>query len=251
MSALALDNVVKRFPGRRKPVLDGVTLAIAPGETVGVVGVAGSGKSVLLKIAGGLLPADSGEVTVGGVRLAADSDDRARAEARGKVGMLFQNNALFDFLTVEANIAFPLERGSGVTDADAVRARVAETLRGVGLLGSEAKLPSQLSGGMKKRAALARAVVARPPLLLFDEPTAGLDPVTTAKVLDLLRREREASGAALVVVSSDVDMVRAFAPRLALLHDGKLRYDGPSAAAPDSPDAVVRQLVRGETEGPL
>jgi phospholipid/cholesterol/gamma-HCH transport system ATP-binding protein len=250
MTALSLDNIEKRFPGRARPVLDGITLSVAPGETLGVVGVAGSGKSVLLKIAAGLLPADAGAVTIAGLRLDGKSDDRARAEARARVGMLFQNNALFDFLTVEANIAFPLERGSAL-GPEAIRARVAETLRGVGLLGSEAKLPSQLSGGMKKRAALARAVVARPPLLLFDEPTAGLDPVTTAKILDLLRREREASGAALVVVSSDVDMVRGFAPRLALIHDGRLRYDGPSAAAPDSPDPVVRQLVRGETEGPL
>jgi phospholipid/cholesterol/gamma-HCH transport system ATP-binding protein len=247
---LALDNIVKQFPGRTKPVLDGVRLSVNAGETVGVVGMAGSGKSVLLKIAAGLLPADGGTVTVDGVRLEAGSDDSARARARGRVGMLFQNNALFDFLTVAANIAFPLERGSAATP-DEIRTRVAETLRGVGLMGSEEKLPSQLSGGMRKRAALARAVVARPPLLLFDEPTAGLDPVTTAKVLDLLRREREASGAALVIVSSDVDMVRGFAPRLALLHDGKLRYDGPSAAATDAPDPVVRQLVRGETEGPL
>jgi phospholipid/cholesterol/gamma-HCH transport system ATP-binding protein len=250
VNALALDDIVKHFPDRSRPVLDGVRLAVAAGETVGIVGVAGAGKSVLLKIAAGLLPADRGTVEIAGVALRPDSDERARSEARSRVGMLFQNNALFDFLTVADNIAFPLERGSS-TSAEKVRARVAEALRGVGLLGSEEKLPSQLSGGMKKRAALARAVVARPPLLLFDEPTAGLDPVTTAKILDLLRREREESGAALVIVSSDVDMVRGFAPRLALLHDGKLRYDGPSAAAADSPDPVVRQLVRGDVEGPL
>ena len=177
--------------------------------------------------------------------------------------MLFQNNALFDFMTVGDNVAFPLVR-QGQLPADEIRARVADRLRAVGLGGSEDKLPNQLSGGMKKRAALARAVIARPPLCIFDEPTAGLDPVTTSKIYDLLRAERDGEAAqgesastrpngatTMIVVSSDVDALRAFAPRIGLLHGGRLRYDGDSATIADSDDAVVRQFVRGALEGPL
>jgi phospholipid/cholesterol/gamma-HCH transport system ATP-binding protein len=171
-------------------------------------------------------------------------------KVRAKIGMLFQNNALFDFMTVGDNVAFPLVRLGGHDPTD-IRARVADRLRAVGLAGSEEKFPNQLSGGMKKRVALARAMIARPPLVLFDEPTAGLDPVTTSKIYDLLRAERDATGATVVAVSSDVDALMQFAPRMAMLHRGKLPHDGETARIRDSDDAVVRQFVRGETEGPL
>jgi phospholipid/cholesterol/gamma-HCH transport system ATP-binding protein len=169
---------------------------------------------------------------------------------RGKIGMLFQNNALFDFMTVGDNVAFPLVRIGGYAE-DQIRERVSARLRAVGLAGSEHKFPSELSGGMRKRVALARAVVARPPLVLFDEPTAGLDPVTTSKIYDLLRAERDQTGATVVAVSSDVEALMRFAPRMTMLYKGKLRYDGPTAQIADSDDPVVRQFVRGEVEGPL
>jgi phospholipid/cholesterol/gamma-HCH transport system ATP-binding protein len=229
---IALDGVHKAFGARR--LLDGVDLSIGRGETFGLIGTAGSGKSVLAKIVCKLIAPDAGDVTV----------DAA------PIGMLFQNNALFDFMTVGDNVAFPLVR-QGALPGEEIRARVAERLRAVGLAGSEHKLPNELSGGMKKRAALARAVIARPPVCIFDEPTAGLDPVTTSKIYDLLRAERDASGATVVVISSDVEALRAFAPRLGMLHDGRLRYDGDAAAIADSDDAVVRQFVRGALEGPL
>jgi len=229
---IALDGVHKAFGARR--LLDGVDLSIARGETFGLIGTAGSGKSVLAKIVCGLIAPDAGEVHV----------DAA------PIGMLFQNNALFDFMIVGDNVAFPLVRQAKLP-ADEIRARVAERLRAVGLAGSEDKLPNELSGGMKKRAALARAVIARPPVCIFDEPTAGLDPVTTSKIYDLLRAERDASGATVVVISSDVEALRAFCPRVAMLHDGALRYDGAASAIADSDDAVVRQFVRGALEGPL
>ena len=229
---IGLAGVGKSFGARR--LLDGVELSIGRGETFGLIGTAGSGKSVLAKIVCGLIAPDAGAVRV----------DAA------PIGMLFQNNALFDFMTVGDNVAFPLVRQAKLP-ADEIRARVAERLRAVGLAGSEDKLPNELSGGMKKRAALARAVIARPPVCIFDEPTAGLDPVTTSKIYDLLRAERDASGATVVVISSDVEALRAFCPRVAMLHDGALRYDGASAAIADSDDAVVRQFVRGALEGPL
>ena len=229
---IALAGVVKSFGARR--LLDGVDLRLGRGETFGVIGPAGAGKSVLAKIVCGLIAPDAGTVAV---------------EA-APIGMLFQNNALFDFMTVGDNVAFPLVR-QATLPGDEIRARVAERLRAVGLAGSEDKFPNELSGGMKKRAALARAVIARPPVCIFDEPTAGLDPVTTSKIYDLLRSERDTTGATVVVISSDVEALRAFAPRLGMLHEGKLRYDGDAARIADSDDAVVRQFVRGALEGPL
>ncbi len=229
---IALGGVHKAFGARR--LLDGVDLSIARGETFGLIGPAGSGKSVLAKIVCRLIAPDAGDVTVDA----------------GPIGMLFQNNALFDFMTVGDNVAFPLVR-QGQLPGDEIHARVAERLRAVGLAGSEDKYPNELSGGMKKRAALDRAVIARPPVCIFDEPTAGLDPVTTSKIYDLLRAERDATGATVVVISSDVEALRAFAPRMGMLHDGKLRYDGPATTIADSGDPVVRQFVSGALEGPL
>jgi phospholipid/cholesterol/gamma-HCH transport system ATP-binding protein len=233
---IALDGVVKSFGGRSssQALLDGVTLRVGAGETLGLIGPGAVGKSVLAKIICGLIAPDAGAVSVDATQ----------------IGMLFQNNALFDFMSVGDNVAFPLVR-QGKLGADEIRARVSERLRAVGLAGSEDKFPNELSGGMKKRAALARAVIARPPLCIFDEPTAGLDPVTTSKIYDLLRAERQAANATVVVISSDVEALRAFAPRMAMLHGGRLRYDGPSATIADSDDAVVRQFVRGNLEGPL
>jgi phospholipid/cholesterol/gamma-HCH transport system ATP-binding protein len=229
-----LIGVRKTFAGRQTALLDGVDLHLSAGETFGLIGPGACGKSVLLKILCRLLTPDAGKVAVADV----------------KIGMLFQNNALFDFMTIAQNVAFPLER-DGVLGSDEIDWRVKDKLRAVGLAGSEDKFPNQLSGGMRKRAALARAVIARPPILLYDEPTAGLDPVTTSKIYDLLRAERDATGATVIAVSSDVDALRRFAPRMAMLYRGRLRYDGPTDGIADTDDAVVRQFVRGAIEGPL
>jgi phospholipid/cholesterol/gamma-HCH transport system ATP-binding protein len=244
---IQLSHVDKAFADR--VLLDGVDLRLQPGETLGLIGPGAGGKSVLLKLLCGLVRADGGTVEVFGQDMGSGDED-ALMKVRARIGMLFQNNALFDFMTVGDNVAFPLVR-LGNVEAGEIRARVADRLRAVGLAGSEDKLPNQLSGGMKKRVALARAMIARPPLVLFDEPTAGLDPVTTSKIYDLLRAERDATGATVVAVSSDVEALLRFAPRMAMLHRGKIRYDGPAAQIRDTDDAVVRQFVRGETEGPL
>jgi phospholipid/cholesterol/gamma-HCH transport system ATP-binding protein len=239
---------VKKAFGPRV-LLDGVDLRLSAGETFGLIGPGATGKSVLLKLLCGLQRADDGSVEVFGQDMGVAEED-ALMSVRAKIGMLFQNNALFDFMTVGENVGFPLTR-LGTFDPADIRARVSDRLRAVGLAGSEDKLPNQLSGGMKKRVALARTMIARPPLVLFDEPTAGLDPVTTSKIYDLLRAERDATGATVVAVSSDVEALMQFAPRMAMLHRGRLRYDGETARIRDSDDAVVRQFVRGETEGPL
>jgi phospholipid/cholesterol/gamma-HCH transport system ATP-binding protein len=244
---IELRGVKKAFGAR--PLLDGIDLRLARGESLGLIGPAASGKSVLTKLLCGLCQADRGEVLVAGRRVT-DRDPTSLAEVRARIGMLFQNNALFDFMTVGENVAFPLTR-AGELPADEIAARASERLRAVGLAGAERKYPNQLSGGMKKRVALARAVIARPPIVIFDEPTAGLDPVTTSKIYDLLRAELAASGATVVTVSSDVGALSRFAPRMALLYGGRLRYDGPTDAIADSDDPVVRQFVRGALEGPL
>jgi phospholipid/cholesterol/gamma-HCH transport system ATP-binding protein len=240
------------------PVLDGIDLSVAPGETCGLCGPGAAGKSLLLKILCGLVRPDAGAVQVAGCDLfqsAGEAGAAAVRKAQASIGALFQNNALFDSMTVYDNVAFPLRQqalqSGKEPDETAIGTRVRESLRGVGLGEHIEKMPSQLSGGQRKRVALARAVVARPPILLYDEPTAGLDPVTTAKVYELLRREREESGATVILVSSDVPALRAFAPRMLMLYRGRLRYDGPAAAIESSDDPAVRQFVRGDLEGPL
>jgi phospholipid/cholesterol/gamma-HCH transport system ATP-binding protein len=242
---IALAAVGKRFGST--PVLEGVDLRIGAGDCWGLIGPAGAGKSVLLKLLCGLVDADTGTVTIDGTVL---TDESTRTSARASIGMLFQNNALFDFMSVGDNVAFPLVRRGELGEAE-IKERVADRLRAVGLAGAEAKWPSQLSGGMRKRVALARAVVARSPILIFDEPTAGLDPVTTAKIYNLLRAERDATGATVIAVSSDVDALCAFAPRTAMLYRRRLRYAGLTASIGESDDPVVRQFVSGAQQGPL
>ncbi len=244
---LALSRVRKLFRGA--PVLDGIELTIRRGETWGLCGPGASGKSVLLKVMCGLLRSDGGNVRIAGVPIE-QADEPTLMGLRARFGMLFQNNALFDFMTVGDNVAFPLTRRGGV-DPEEIRSRVADRLRAVGLAGSENRFPSELSGGMRKRVGIARAVIARPDILIYDEPTAGLDPVTTSKIYDLLLREREETGATVVVVSSDLPPLLRFAPRIAMIYRGQLHYDGPSSEAADAPDPIVRQFLRGEVEGPL
>jgi phospholipid/cholesterol/gamma-HCH transport system ATP-binding protein len=246
---IRLAGVTKTFSGRKSPLLDRVDLSISSGETWGLIGPGASGKSVLLKLVCGLLQPDRGDVVVGDLAVSGATEDALMA-VRARIGMLFQNNALFDFMTIGENVAFPLQREAKLPE-DEIKRRVATKLRAVGLAGSEEKYPNQLSGGMRKRAALARAVIAQPPILIYDEPTAGLDPVTTSKIYDLLRAERDETGATVIAVSSDVDALRLFAPRMGMIYRGRLCYDGPTDQISSSDDPVVRQFVSGALEGPL
>jgi phospholipid/cholesterol/gamma-HCH transport system ATP-binding protein len=243
---IRMQGVRKAFGGR--PVLEGVDVDIPKGCIWGLIGPGASGKSLLLKLVVGLIRADAGSIHVGEDEVSTLGEDELM-RVRSRFGMLFQNNALFDFMTVERNVAFPLIR-AGVGEDEALT-RAHERLRAVGLGGSERKLPSELSGGMKKRAAIARATIARPPIVIYDEPTAGLDPVTTSKVYDLLRADHEATGGTVIAISSDVDGLRGFAQRMAMLYRGKLVWDGAAAAIGDAEEPVVRQFVRGLLEGPL
>jgi phospholipid/cholesterol/gamma-HCH transport system ATP-binding protein len=164
--------------------------------------------------------------------------------------MLFQNNALFDYMTVGDNIAFPLRRLFDLSD-DEVAQRVAERLRVVSLPGFEDRMPSGLSGGQKKRVGVARATVSRAEIVLYDEPAAGLDPVTSQRIFELLRAEQRAAGATVVMVSSDLDRLLTVTDRVGMLYRGRLIFDGTTDEAKASSNPFVRQFVHGLTDGPL
>jgi phospholipid/cholesterol/gamma-HCH transport system ATP-binding protein len=228
---IRLRGVWKSF---EEPLLQGVDLHLGRGEILGLVGPAASGKSVLLKLICGLVQPDRGAVEVDGEELG--KLDEARLQGvRTRIG---------------ENVAFPLVRRGDLAEEEIDR-QVRQRLRAVGLAGSERRFPAELSGGMKKRAAIARATVARPPIVIYDEPTAGLDPVTTAKIYDLLRADQAETGATVIAVSSDVEGLRRFARTMGMIYGGRLRYNGPAEAIADSDDPIVRQFVRGEIEGPL
>jgi phospholipid/cholesterol/gamma-HCH transport system ATP-binding protein len=243
---ISIEDVHKGFDA---PLLTGVTIDVAEGARLGIIGPAAGGKSVLLKLLCGLLPADRGHIRVLGEEVTAVNELRLMS-VRRRIGMLFQNYALFDFLSVGDNVAFPLVQRGGVAP-DEIRDRVAARLKSVGLAGSEDKMPSELSGGMKKRVGIARATIAQPELMLYDEPTAGLDPVTTSKMYDLLRADHEATRCTMIVVSSDVAALCAFVDQVAMLYQGTIHYLGAAAEIADADDAVVRQFVRGDLAGPL
>jgi phospholipid/cholesterol/gamma-HCH transport system ATP-binding protein len=232
-----------------RPVLRGVDLRVPDGCLYGLIGPGASGKSVLLKTVVGLIRPDAGRVTIDG-RDIFDMNDLDLQEFRKRIGMLFQNNALFDFMTVAENIAFPLRRLFDLPDEE-VRQRVAERLEVVSLAGFEDRLPSGLSGGQKKRVGVARATVAQAPIVLYDEPAAGLDPVTSQKIFDLLRTEQRASGATVVMVSSDLDRLLTVTDRVGMMYRGRLIFDGTTEEARGSDDPYVHQFVHGIAEGPL
>jgi phospholipid/cholesterol/gamma-HCH transport system ATP-binding protein len=245
--ALRLSDVHKRY-GRRE-VLAGISLDLGPGERLGVIGPAASGKTVLCKLICGLEAPDRGAIEVLGHEVTGVREPELGA-LRRRIGMLFQNHALFDFLSVAQNVAFPLEQRGGMSPP-AIAAQVAERLRAVGLAGSEHKLTAELSGGMRKRVGIARATVADPELVIYDEPTAGLDPVTTQKIYDLLAADQVRTGATVLAVSSDVMALAQFVDEIAFLYRGHIIYRGPAHTIADAPDPVVRQFVRGELDGPL
>lgn len=233
--AVRVSTVAKRFGSR--DVLHDVSLDVKRGTKLGIVGPAAAGKSVLLKLICGLEQPDRGTVELLGISLAGRREAEL-GDVRKRVGMLFQANALFDFLDVEGNVAFPLARPDP--------GRVAARLRAVGLAGSEQKLTSELSGGMKKRVGIARATVADPELVIYDEPTAGLDPVTTQKIYDLLAADQQRTGATVIAVSSDVAALSNFVDEIAFLDRGTILHRGPATAIRDVADARVREFVTGQ-----
>ena len=244
---IALENVSKTFGSRR--VLRGVNLHVPAGCLYGLIGPGAAGKSVLLKLITGLLKPDAGKVLVDQQDLGKMSDLELQA-FRLKFGMLFQNNALFDYMTVGENIAFPLRR-TGNAPEDEIQDRVLERLRVVSLPGFEARMPAGLSGGQKKRVGVARATITQAEIVLYDEPAAGLDPVTSQRIFELLRNEQRAANATVIMVSSDLDRLLTVTDRVGMLYRGELIFDGTTDEAKRSTEPRVRQFVHGLTEGPL
>lgn len=241
-----LKSVFKSFD---RPVLRGVDLNIPEGCLYGLIGPGASGKSLTLKVITGLLRPDAGRVQVAGQQV----DRLAGTELsalQSRMGMLFQNNALFDFMTVEDNIAFPLRRLLDLSEAE-VKTRVRERLARVALSGFEERLPAGLSGGQKKRVGVARATVTRANLILYDEPAAGLDPVTSQRIFDLLRAEQRETRATVVMVSSDLDRLLTVTDRVGMMLRGRVIFDGTTAEAYASDNPYVHQFVHGKAEGPL
>lgn len=231
-----------------KVVLDGASLDIAERESVVVIGGSGSGKSVLLKHIIGLLRPDRGTVEVDGV----DISTLSRTEItsfRRRFGMSFQEGALFDSMSVKENIAFALKRaGQG---ADQVAARVAECLNLVRLAGIADKMPSQLSGGMRRRVGFARAIALKPDIVLFDEPNTGLDPVNKAMIDELIIDMRTDLGSTTVTITHDMRSAFRIADRVAMLHQGRIIAVAPPAEFRELDDPRVQQFIHGLAEGPL
>lgn len=243
-----LDRVSKSFRGNR--VIRGVDLEIPRGCLYGLIGPGAAGKSVLVKMIAGLLLPEAGRVVVDGTDLATLRDLELQ-RFRARFGMLFQNNALFDYLTVGENIAFPLRRLTDWSE-ERIRERVLDRLHAVSLSGFEDRLCAGLSGGQKKRVGVARAtVMAGAGIILYDEPAAGLDPVTSQRIFELLRDEQRASGATVVMVSSDLERMLSVTDRVGMLHQGELVFDGTTGEALACTDPLVRQFVHGLVDGPL
>ena len=230
-------------------VLDHVDLTIQTGETMVIIGRSGCGKSVLLKHIIRLLKPDEGQVTIDGADVTQLSG-RALDELRLKFGMLFQNAALFDSMTVFENVAFPLQEHTTLTP-EAIRQRVQECLQLVGLEGVDERFPSELSGGMRKRVGLARALAMSPQIVLYDEPTTGVDPIMGDIINDLIIALRDRLKVTSVVVTHDMRSADKVADRIAMLYNGGIVEVGSPQQIRDSSNAVVQQFIKGEAVGPI
>ena len=224
-------------------VLDSVGFKIENGESVAIIGRSGSGKSVLLKHLIGLLQPDTGEVLIDGENIV-PMNERQLLRVRRKFGMLFQSAALFDSMTVAENVAFGLRRHEHLTEAEIGR-RVAGTLEMVDLPGTEDKNPAELSGGMRKRVGLARAIIYEPQIVLYDEPTTGLDPIVSDSIDQLILRVRDRLKVTTVVVTHDMRTARRIGQRVLMLHDKKIYASGTADEIFASQDPVVRQFIDG------
>jgi phospholipid/cholesterol/gamma-HCH transport system ATP-binding protein len=239
-SKAAIETVDLRKTFGKQKVLNGVSLQVKKGETLAVLGRSGTGKSVLLKLIIGLKKPDSGSIEVTGKEITKLDEDQL-SNVRKKVGFLFQQAALYDSLTVEENVAFPLRRHTEMSRSER-KNRVRDLLADVGMERALKKMPSEISGGMQKRVGLARALALDPEILLFDEPTTGLDPITSSEIGDLiveLKRKRKMSA---VVVTQDVQGAKAYSDRMVLLHEGNIVAEGGYDDLQGSEDKLVKQF---------
>jgi phospholipid/cholesterol/gamma-HCH transport system ATP-binding protein len=232
------------------PVLRGVDLSARARETLVIIGRSGSGKSVTLRHIVGIEDQDSGRVKVFGTDLKTASKAQLH-EIRSRIGFLFQSGALLNWMNIEENVALPLIEHDRKIPPEQVEKRVLQKLRLVGMESARKKLPSEISGGMKKRAALARATILDPDLVLYDEPTSGLDPVIANTINDLINRTKQALGTTQIVVTHDMESAYRIADRIAMLYEGQIVALGTPGEIQTSTNPVVKQFINGQTDGPL
>ena len=239
---IQLKNVQKAFGPKR--VLQGFTLDVPEGETMVIIGYSGTGKSVAIKHIVGLLDPDQGEVWVDGQRV----DQLSRADLyklRARIGYVFQFAALFDSMTIGENVAMGLRKQGELTEPE-IQDRVREALDLVDLPGVEGRFPAELSGGMRKRVGIARSIALRPKYILYDEPTTGLDPVTSAVIDQLMVRMREKLGVTGVVITHDMRSAYTVGTRIAMLYEGRVRWQGTIEEIHATSDPIVRQFIEGK-----
>lgn len=242
--AIRVRGLSKSFGAQR--VLDRIDLEVGGGETLTVLGRSGAGKSVMLKLLIGLQKPDSGEIEIDGEEMTAMRlDDLNRI--RRRVGFLFQNAALYDSLTVEENVAFPLRRHTKLTNSE-LRDRVSELLSRVGMAEDARKMPADVSGGMKKRVGLARALALDPEILLLDEPTAGLDPITASEIIELIRELQRERNISSIVVTHDMRSVEDVADRVAMLNEGRILIEGTLGDLKQSDHPLVSAFIHKHKE---
>ncbi len=232
-----------------RPILNGVSFQVYRGEVFGIMGMSGAGKTSILRLLMGLVPPHSGDIEVLGRSIVGMSEQQLN-EVRVQMGMCFQHAALLDSLTVAENVAFPLRRCTKLSNEE-IKRKVAEYLEVVGMAGHEEKMPAELSGGMKKRVGIARALSTNPQVMLYDEPSAGLDPIMTSVIDGLIVRLRQEFQMTSVVVTHEVDELFSIADRVMMLHEGRVIACDTPAALRESENAYVQQFVHGQVEGPV
>jgi phospholipid/cholesterol/gamma-HCH transport system ATP-binding protein len=230
-------------------VLQGINLRVQKGEVLAIIGRSGSGKTVLLRLIIGLIRPNRGQVLIEETNIARLTGRRLD-RVRERFGMLFQGGALFDSMTVFDNVAFPLREKTDLRPSE-IAAQVQRMLENVGLGDMGYKFPAELSGGMKKRAALARALITNPSIILFDEPTTGLDPILVRAIHQLIQETHDAFGYTAVIVSHEIPEVFDIATRVAVIHEGRIIADGPPEMILKSSDQFIQQFISGSLEGPV
>jgi phospholipid/cholesterol/gamma-HCH transport system ATP-binding protein len=230
-------------------VINGISLNVKKGEILALIGGSGQGKSVLLKHMAGLIKPDQGQVLVDGQEIA-HLRGKTLTALRSRLGFLFQGGALFDSMTVFDNVAFPLREKSKLREKE-IRKRVVQELEQVGLSGQEGKYPTQLSGGMVKRAALVRELIWEPEIMFFDEPTAGLDPIIGHTIMNLIHSIHKRFHFTGIIVTHEIPKVFDIVSRVAMLHEGAILTEGSPEEIVSSEDPIVQQFIKGETEGPI
>ncbi len=244
---IKVENVTKYYEGR--PVLDNISLEVEEGTNLGLIGPGGCGKTLLVKIICGLVKPDRGRVFIEGKNIN-ELGERELAALRFRIGMLFQNYALFDFMNVQDNIAFPL-RQEGVLSEQEIEVRVKDMLASIGLPGIGHQYGRELSGGMKKRVSFARAVIRQPPIVFYDDPTAGLDPVTSSKIFLLLKDIRDSLGTTSVTITHDIEGVKDICDNFMMLERGKMIFFGSRKEIEATDVKLVRQFWDGFSDDEL